>query len=158
VRNQTPSEPLDIAILAMTDPFILDPRLAGDTLPLTAFDLCLVRLMNDRQYPWLILVPRRPGLSEIHDLAEADRALLMAEIVRATRALERLYRPVKLNVAALGNAVPQLHVHIIARSTRDAAWPRPIWGVTPAVPYRDDEREGILERLGAAFKEPERCV
>jgi diadenosine tetraphosphate (Ap4A) HIT family hydrolase len=115
--------------------FTLDPRLAADTHELERRPLCLVLLMNDSQYPWLILVPQRSGARDLIDLDEGDRAQLMVEIADASQALRVMTRPHKLNVAALGNAVPQLHVHVIARFTTDPAWPRPVWGVRPGVPY-----------------------
>ena len=115
-------------------------------------DLCTVRLQADARWPWLILVPRRPGVSEIDQLGPADRARLMDEQVLAmgaVRALgEALLRPVgKLNVAALGNVTPQLHVHVIGRRSDDAAWPSPVWGVGSAQPYSDT---ALMVALSAA--------
>ncbi len=119
----------------MTTPFTLDPRLAADTLHLGDFALSRVLLANDARFPWLILVPRRPGLADLIDVAAEDRALLTAEIDAAARALKRTVRCDKLNVGALGNMVRQLHIHVIARTTDDEAWPKPVWGVGAAVPY-----------------------
>jgi diadenosine tetraphosphate (Ap4A) HIT family hydrolase len=107
--------------------------------------------MNDSNFPWLVLVPERPGLVDFHDLAPADLAEATAEIVRASRALQMMFKPHKLNVAALGNVVRQLHIHVVARFTADAAWPRPIWGVAPAKPYGDSERAALTARLKQAF-------
>jgi diadenosine tetraphosphate (Ap4A) HIT family hydrolase len=135
----------------MTAPFALDPRLDGDTLALLDLELCAVRLMNDRQFPWLVLVPRRPDLRELHDLAPTDRVLLFDEIARATHALEEIHKPDKLNVAALGNVVAQLHVHVIARFRGDRAWPRPVWGVAEPVPYTADEADRVRARLRVAL-------
>ena len=135
-------------------PFALHPRLAADTEPVARLALCRVLLMNDARVPWLILVPERPGLSELHALPPAERALLMEEIAAASRVLERLYRPDKLNVGALGNLVPQLHVHVIGRYRSDAAWPGPIWGSGPAIPYRAEALSAERERLQAAFASP----
>ena len=115
--------------------FHLDPRLAKDSVELADWPLCRVRLMNDANYPWLILVPERDGARDIIDLTPGDRAVLMTEIAAASQGLARLTKPDKLNVAALGNVVAQLHVHIIARFTTDPAWPRPVWGVQPPKPY-----------------------
>ena len=116
--------------------FELDKRLAGDSVPVCELPLSAVRLMNERSWPWLILVPRRPGLAELIDLDADGRARLMEEIARAAEVLRTLYRPDKLNVAALGNVVHQLHVHVIARLRTDPAWPRPIWNVKPKMePY-----------------------
>lgn len=131
--------------------FALDPMLAGDTVPLEEWALCRVRLMNDAQYPWLILVPARPGLRDFHDLAPADLALATAEIARASKALQAAFDPVKINVAALGNMVPQLHIHVIARFTDDAAWPKPVWGVRPAEPYDEAALAARLGDLRGAF-------
>ena len=108
--------------------FILHDRLAADSVALGDGPLSSVRLMNDRRFPWLILVPRRAGLREIHELAAADRALLIEEIALAGQALQAAARAAKINVGALGNLVPQLHVHVVARSPGDPAWPGPVWG------------------------------
>jgi len=134
--------------------FQLDTKLAADTVEIDRWTLCRVLLMNDANYPWLILVPERPGLRDFHDLAPADLAVMSAEIVRASQALQSLFDPVKLNVAALGNQVPQLHVHAIARQSDDAAWPKPVWGAAPAVPYNEaalDERIASLREAFARF-------
>ena len=126
--------------------FALDPRLEADTLEIAVFPLTVVRLMNDRRFPWVILVPARAGAIEIVDLSPADRATLIEEIARVSAAMRELFQPAKLNVAALGNVVPQLHVHVVARFTTDAAWPNPIWG-TPREPYRFDEVERTIGPL-----------
>jgi len=127
--------------------FTLHERLAADTVELTRWPLSLVLLMKARQWPWLILVPRRPAIREIHELPDADQQALMAEIVRASRCLARLTRPDKINVAALGNMVPQLHVHIIARFAGDPAWPGPVWSTVPPESYAEDELAQTVERL-----------
>jgi len=121
--------------------FELDARLDADSLFLTDWPLCRVLRMNDRTYPWLILVPRRVGMREIIDLSSVDQALLLGESGRASRAIKKALQPEKLNVAALGNVVAQLHVHVIGRFTDDPAWPRPIWGVQAPVPFDPDEAE-----------------
>ena len=126
--------------------FELHPQLAADTIEVDRWACCRVLLMNDASYPWLILVPQRPGLCELHDLPADDLALATGEIVRASQAMERLFEPVKLNVAALGNQVAQLHIHVIARFDDDPAWPKPVWGVAPAVPY---DAGGLADRLAA---------
>src|SRR5690242_14029508 len=109
-------------------PFTLHPTLARDTVDVIRLPLCRVLLMNDRRFPWLLLVPERESIREIHELTPADRAQLIAEIAQAGQVLTHLVQPDKLNVGALGNIVPQLHVHIVARRTTDAAWPGPVWG------------------------------
>jgi diadenosine tetraphosphate (Ap4A) HIT family hydrolase len=121
--------------------FELDPRLDDDSLFLTDWPLCRVLRMNDRAYPWLILVPRRTAKRELIDLSTADQALLLGEIGQACRAIQKALKPEKLNVAALGNVVPQLHVHVIGRFTDDPVWPRPIWGVQPPQPFDSDDAE-----------------
>jgi diadenosine tetraphosphate (Ap4A) HIT family hydrolase len=130
--------------------FALDPRLAVDTLPVARLVLSDLRLMNDRRFPWLILVPRRTGMSEILDLAEADRAALFDETVRVSEALRSATACDKLNVGALGNIVRQLHVHVVARFTGDAAWPGPVWGSGAAVPYAAGEAERLVAQFAAA--------
>lgn len=127
--------------------FVLDDRLAADTIAIGRLGLSRCLLMNDRTYPWVILVPERADVREIHQLERADRALLMEEIVRAQLALETIYKPDKLNVGALGNAVPQLHVHVIARFKSDAAGPRPVWGAVPTAPYDAVAQKTARDRI-----------
>jgi diadenosine tetraphosphate (Ap4A) HIT family hydrolase len=121
--------------------FELDSRLDADCLTLADWPLCRVLRMNDRAYPWLILVPRRTGVREIIDLESPDQQALLSEIARVSRVLRKTLKPEKLNIAALGNVVPQLHVHVIARFAEDPAWPRPIWGVQPPARFSPDEVE-----------------
>src|SRR5215210_7906147 len=132
--------------------FTLHPTLARDTLEVTRLPLCRVLLMNDSRFPWLILVPERDSVREIHELPPADRATLIEEIAQASEVLSRLFRPDKLNVGALGNIVPQLHVHVVARTAADPVWPGPVWGSGPAEPYEENELEEIRGRLAAAFQ------
>ena len=129
----------------MTD-FVLDPRLAADTAFIADGPLSQVRLMDDIRFPWLVLVPRVADIVEIIDLDAAQRTQLTAEIDTACRALRDLFKPDKLNVAALGNLVQQLHVHVIARYRDDIAWPRPVWGMAAARPYSP---EALIERINA---------
>jgi diadenosine tetraphosphate (Ap4A) HIT family hydrolase len=133
--------------------FALHPTLARDTVEVARLPLCRVLLMTDRRFPWLILAPEREGVREIHELTPADRAALIEEIARAGQALSRLFRPDKLNVGALGNVVPQLHVHVVARFDGDPAWPGPVWGSGAAEAYPEAELEELRERLAAAFAE-----
>jgi diadenosine tetraphosphate (Ap4A) HIT family hydrolase len=121
--------------------FVLDSRLDADSLFLLDWPLCRVLRMNDRTYPWLILVPRRAGVREIIDLDPGDQRSLLDEIGRLSRVMRSHLKPEKLNVAALGNVVSQLHVHVISRFTADPAWPRPIWGVQPPTAFSGDEAE-----------------
>jgi diadenosine tetraphosphate (Ap4A) HIT family hydrolase len=126
--------------------FVLDTKLNVDTIEITALPLCQVRLMNDRRFPWVVLVPAKPGLSEIIDLGAADRTKLIEEIALVSTVMRDLFRPTKLNVGALGNVVAQLHLHVIARFASDDAWPGPVWGTTPER-YRPDEIERRLAPL-----------
>jgi diadenosine tetraphosphate (Ap4A) HIT family hydrolase len=115
--------------------FLLHHRLEADTAFVSDWPLCTVLLMNDARYPWLILVPRRAVMSEIHQLSAADRALLIEEVTRASAILAAMPGVDKVNIGALGNLVPQLHVHVIGRRMGDPAWPGPVWGHSPAKPY-----------------------
>ena len=124
----------------------LHPQLADDTAPVIELPLCEVRLMDDANHPWLVLVPRIADMVEIIDLDAAQRLQLTGEIDAACRALKALFKPDKLNVAALGNLVPQLHVHVIARYRDDIAWPRPVWGTATARPYAPEQ---LIERVNA---------
>jgi diadenosine tetraphosphate (Ap4A) HIT family hydrolase len=125
------------------DAWHLHPQLADDTHPVASWPLCEVRLMDDSNHPWLILVPRIAEATEVTDLAPTQQLALVQEIDRACRALQ-VFRPHKLNVAALGNLVPQLHIHVIARYREDIAWPRPVWGMAAAKPYAP---ELLIERI-----------
>jgi diadenosine tetraphosphate (Ap4A) HIT family hydrolase len=127
--------------------FALDPRLDAETVQVADLGLSLLRLSNDARFPWLILVPQRPDIAEIVDLDDMDRAVLFDEIVLVSRALRAATECHKLNVAALGNAVRQLHVHVIARFTEDAAWPKPVWGVGKAVAYDAAARDRLIVRI-----------
>ena len=137
----------------MTDGFELHERLAADCTTLDDWPLCRVLLMHDASYPWLILVPRRPGLSDFHDVAADDMPQFVDEIGGASRALKSSFKPDKINVAALGNMVPQLHLHVIARFTDDPAWPGPVWGAHPPRPYESGALQERAANLKAAFKE-----
>lgn len=126
--------------------FELHERLAADTAFVADLGLSRALLMNDARWPWLILVPQRAGITEIHQLGEDERGQLMEEITQASMALEHLYAPDKINVGALGNMVPQLHVHVIARTRDDPAWPGPVWGHGLAVPY---EERALADQIAA---------
>jgi diadenosine tetraphosphate (Ap4A) HIT family hydrolase len=131
----------------LIEPFGLHPQLAADCAVVGDLPLCRLLLMDDANYPWCILVPRRAGVREIHELAAADRAALLDEVTGLSAAMQSAFAADKMNVAALGNVVPQLHVHVIARRVGDAAWPRPVWGAVPRRPYGEVERDAMLERL-----------
>ena len=129
--------------------FTTDPRIAADSTFLVPLGLSDLRLMNDARYPWLLLVPRVEA-TEIVDLAPADRTRLLDEIAEVSAALRKATRCHKLNIAALGNVVRQLHVHIVARFTKDAAWPKPVWGIGEAVAYKPAERDKLIAKILAA--------
>ena len=130
----------------MDDPyaFKLDPQLEQDTVPVADWHLCQVRLMNDSRYPWVILIPKVEDVYEIHQLAEEQQHLLLGESVRLSKAMDQLFAPYKLNVAALGNMVRQLHILHIVRFEDDASFPRPVWGIGDAVPF---EAEALKETV-----------
>lgn len=130
----------------------LDPRLSEDTHPVDHWPLCEVRLMDDSNHPWLILVPRVAGAVELVDLPAPLQQRLVEEVARASRVLRDAFSPEKLNVAALGNLVPQLHVHVIARFRDDIAWPRPVWGQADARPYTPELLAGRVRRLREALE------
>lgn len=127
--------------------FTLHPQLAADTFNLGHFPLSLLLLMNDSNYPWFILVPQCDQIRELHELDDADRIQLLNESTLLSRALTQIFTPDKLNIAALGNQVPQLHVHHIVRYTRDPAWPAPVWGKLPARPYYSAESTKLARLL-----------
>ncbi len=132
--------------------FALHERLKADTVIITELPHCRVLLMNDSQYPWLILVPRYNGLRDLHDLPQDLFAAVMEEIRYVSEILTKECNAFKINVAALGNMVPQLHIHVIARFEDDAAWPGPVWGVKEPQPYRPDNLEAIKVQLGTAIE------
>jgi diadenosine tetraphosphate (Ap4A) HIT family hydrolase len=123
--------------------FVLDHRLEQDTVDCGAFELCRLLLMNDSRYPWFILVPRYPEITEIHHLPDDCRDRLWRESARLSAWMERSFSFDKLNVGALGNVVSQLHVHHVGRTVDDPAWPGPVWGHSPARPYEAAALEEI---------------
>jgi diadenosine tetraphosphate (Ap4A) HIT family hydrolase len=131
--------------------FILDPQLDNDTYEIGRMGLCRVLLMNDARFPWIILVPERADMAELIDLAPADRTLLWDEIARTSEALKAMYGPDKLNVAALGNMVRQLHVHVVARFVSDPAWPKPVWGSGAPIAYEPHQLGIMAARLAKAL-------
>ncbi|HVT26291.1 MAG TPA: HIT family protein [Rhizomicrobium sp.] len=130
--------------------FKLHPRLEADTAFVTDLPLCRVLAMNDARYPWLILVPRREA-TELHDLNARDRALLIEQIALTSAKLKSLTNAAKINVGALGNLVPQLHIHIVARNPGDAAWPGPVWGHGAPIPYAPDALKAFVKDVGTAI-------
>jgi len=132
--------------------FLLHPTLEHDTVAITRLKLCRVLLMRDSTYPWLILVPERENLRDLDDLSPDDQALAMVEIDRVSKTMKSLFHPYKMNVAALGNVVEQLHIHVVARFKEDLAWPKPVWGVLPLKDYENAERDALITRLALALK------
>lgn len=141
-------------LLVTTNGFVLDPRLDQDTVWVCDWPLAAVRLMNDRRYPWLVLVPRRAGLVEPFDLAADDRVRLWREVDHAGALLKKATGCRKVNVGALGNIVSQLHVHVIARSDGDAAWPGPVWGHGTAERFEVAALAQEVERYRALLQPP----
>jgi len=132
--------------------WFLHPQLAQDSVPVGDLALTRVLLARDANYPWLILVPRKPGLVEIMDLPADEQAQLTTEIAAAAKALKAITECEKLNIAALGNQVAQLHVHVIGRRHSDAAWPKPVWGAVPPVAYDPKVRDGFIAALRRALQ------
>jgi diadenosine tetraphosphate (Ap4A) HIT family hydrolase len=127
--------------------FTLDPQLERDTLAVGDLPLSRVLLMNDASFPWLIAVPRHAGAVEIFDLGEAERAQLMSELALLAQFLKDLTGCDKINVAAIGNVVSQLHVHVVARRRDDPLWPRPVWAAQPPRPYEAAGREQLIQAI-----------
>ncbi len=129
--------------------FQLHPRLEQDCIAIGRFELCRLLMMNDSQYPWFILVPERADLQEIYQLNKAERELLTEESSYLAENLAALYKADKMNIAAIGNIVPQLHIHHIVRYQVDKAWPAPVWGKFDAVPYTERQIADNLTRIKA---------
>ncbi|MBC7211381.1 HIT domain-containing protein [Pseudomonas mosselii] len=136
--------------------FTLDSRLQEDSLVLGDLPLCRLLLSKDANYPWFILVPRRADITEVFELEEADQQQLWVETTALAEALKDAFAADKMNVAALGNVVSQLHMHVIVRRQGDAAWPAPVWGKVPAIGYTQEQIDGIRQHvralLGESFK------
>lgn len=142
--------------MATDEGFKLHERLQADTIALGRSALCEIRLMNDSTWPWVLLVPRRPGIREIYQLPAADQQQLVVESSRLGQGMMDLFGGDKLNVAALGNMVPQLHLHHIVRFEGDPAWPGPVWGKQPPQPYGQDELDAVIGRLKPLVDELQR--
>lgn len=127
--------------------FNLHPQLANDTFQIAESELNLLLLMNDQNYPWCILVPKRENVKEIFQLPQRDQYQLSDESSLLGETLMDSFQAHKINVAALGNMVPQLHIHHIARFTKDPAWPKPVWGLVPAIPYSQTEKDKVIHTL-----------
>lgn len=131
--------------------FELHPRLERDTLPLGRVRGARLRLMDDARFIWVMLVPEQPGVTELHQLGPDALQTLMLGCTRVAERLAREFGAARMNVAALGNVVAQLHVHVVVRHEDDPAWPGPVWGHGTAVPYREPQRTQVLERLSRAL-------
>jgi diadenosine tetraphosphate (Ap4A) HIT family hydrolase len=136
----------------MSEDFALDPQLAADSRPFRDLELSTVRIMNNGSVPWLILVPRVADARDIIDLSEEQQQQLTREVAAASHALRRAFQPDKLNVAALGNMVAQLHVHVIARFRSDPAWPKPVWGNLPDAPRSETEFDDFCKLLNQHWR------
>jgi len=132
---------------------ILHPQLENDCFVVGRFPLCALLLINDANYPWFILVPQREGITEIHQLSEADQQQLMRESSMLASCIEKEFNADKINIAALGNMVPQLHIHHIVRYKTDPAWPAPVWGKLEATPYLDEEVKILRSHLSQSLAE-----
>lgn len=131
--------------------FELDGRIARDSDLVRVLGLCQLRIQNDSRWPWLVMVPERPGMTEIFELSPEEQVQLSAEVNRVAAALKRVTGATKINVGALGNIVRQLHVHVIARFEGDANWPGPIWGFGQAQPYGESQKQDFLNKLVEAL-------
>jgi diadenosine tetraphosphate (Ap4A) HIT family hydrolase len=136
-------------------PFDTDARLAADSFLIGRLPFCDLRLMNDARWPWLILVPRRPGLSELHDLVAQDLATVAAETALISQRLKQTCDALKVNTGALGNMVRQLHVHVVARKEGDPGWPGPVWGFGQRQPYGEAEMAATIAKILSHLPEAE---
>ncbi|WP_160010975.1 HIT domain-containing protein [Rhizobium sp. 18055] len=133
------------------DVFKLDHRLANDSVSIMRTSLCDIRMSKDCRWPWLVLVPQRAGITEIFELTPLDQVMLTFETEMAAAALKKVTGATKINIAALGNIVRQLHVHVIARFEGDANWPGPVWGYGTAEAYEDAKRDEFIETMREAL-------
>ena len=132
--------------------FELHPQLAQDCVEVLDWPLCKLLLMNNAQVPWFILVPRVAGVEELHELDGQKQFQLLQEIELASSYLQHVYKPHKLNVAAIGNKVRQLHIHVVARQEDDACWPEPVWGNLQSQPYAEQKLAELVGQLRKALK------
>jgi diadenosine tetraphosphate (Ap4A) HIT family hydrolase len=133
--------------------FILDSRLSADTIAIGDSGLCRLLLMNDSRFPWLIMVPRRLDITEVHELTPLDQTVLTFEIAQVSEILKDITGCKKINIGALGNMVPQLHIHIIGRNEGDIAWPGPVWGAGKSVPYDEKPMRTFIESFSSALQQ-----
>lgn len=133
--------------------FSLDARLQADTLFIGNLSFCRVLLMNDTRYPWCILVPQRNDIGEVFELTQQEQQQMWSESTLVAGVMQRLFDADKMNIATLGNVVRQLHVHVIVRKTDDDAWPAPVWGRHPALPYVPEQARAVTGQLAKALEE-----
>ncbi len=131
--------------------FQLAKQLENDTIHLQDFKLCRFLVMNDKNYPWAILVPKQNDIKEVFELSAADQAQLWCEVTHVAKTLKEKLNMPKMNIAAIGNMVPQLHLHIVGRDPEDISWPGPVWGQHPAKKYDESEINNILENWKSWF-------
>ncbi|MBT4921512.1 MAG: HIT family protein [Rickettsiales bacterium] len=136
--------------------FTLDTRLKADTIEIADLNISKLLLMNDKNYPWFIIVPKKANAVEIFDLDDLSQKLLFQEISKVSEYLKRFYRADKVNIGALGNQVSQLHIHVIMRYKTDIAWPNPVWGYTLAIKYSEEEIEGIRNDIAKLVADVDR--
>jgi len=135
----------------MTD-FNLDPRIAEETVAVAQLPLCMVRLRDDARFPWCVLIPVRALITEVYELTDADQATFMHETARVAKLLDSIYSPHKVNIGALGNQVAQLHMHVVARRSGDAAWPGPVWGAGQRIAYAREELMRNAQLIAARLR------
>ncbi len=138
--------------------FQLHPRLQQDSIAIGQFTLCRLFLINDRQYPWFVLVPEKTDITEIYQLSEQDQQQLQQESSVLAKTLAKIYQADKMNIAAIGNLVPQLHIHHIVRFKHDIAWPAPVWGKFDAIPYTEEQINRIKTQLYKKLKNQETFI
>ena len=132
--------------------FVLDQRIQADSIYICDLELCQLRVQNDQRYPWLVLIPQQPGLTEVHELPEIMQQQLVAESSAVAKALKSVTNCQKINVANLGNVVAQLHWHIVARFENDETWPGPIWGVGTAQAYDEQKLVRFIQAIKTEFE------
>lgn len=132
--------------------FELHPQLAKDCFVITDLELCRVLLMNDKNYPWCILVPMREGKKDLYELTDKEQQQFITESSRLSRVMMDVFQGKKMNIAALGNMVPQLHIHHIVRFEGDPCWPKPVWGQVASVFYEEREADALVKRIKSALK------
>ena len=127
--------------------FFLHTQLAQDTFFIRDLKLSQLVLMNDKRFPWMVLVPRKHGASDLLDLLPGEQKTLLDEINRTSVFMKQFFRPEKLNIATIGNIVPQLHIHIVGRFAKDLAWPKPVWGFGDMVRFEEDEGKKLVAQI-----------